>query len=192
MTNILISGNAGQGKTTIAVNLAVALAQFGHHIQIVNADMHTPKIHYHFGLTPFRGTYRRAGLDVVMGTPDPHKQQLVDVPANALHRHTGRTILVTRADFPSIYETLKLIKKGNVEGLIVNDYEQEHYEMSIANIQEFTDRPVLGVIPRDTHFNHALKHGHPHIELSPERTSTIQLKRIAANLINEHYTIMHE
>lgn len=45
----LISGNAGQGKTTIAKNIAFALRAFGFDVLLVDADLRTPKLGYHIG-----------------------------------------------------------------------------------------------------------------------------------------------
>jgi len=191
MINILISGNSGQGKTTIAVNIAVALAQFGNPVQLINIDAHTPKLHYHFGLPYFTGTYRRAGLDIRIGTaPVPETLGILDTPSSALRSQNGRIILVTSADFPSIYETLKLIKRYPVSGIILNNFENASFEMSQANIEEFTDRPVLATISQDSQFRYALKQGHPYIELCPDKPNSSTFKQVAANLMNEHYTIL--
>lgn len=46
----LITGNAGQGKTTITRNLAYALRSFGYDVLIVDGDMQTPKMHHYAGL----------------------------------------------------------------------------------------------------------------------------------------------
>jgi len=46
----LVSGNAGQGKTTTAKNLAFALREFGYDVLLVDGDPNTPKVCYHVGL----------------------------------------------------------------------------------------------------------------------------------------------
>lgn len=46
----LVSGNAGQGKTTIAKNLAFSLKHFGFDVLLVDADIKTPKLCHHVGL----------------------------------------------------------------------------------------------------------------------------------------------
>lgn len=46
----LISGNAGQGKTTIAKNIAFALRAFGFDVLLVDADLKTPKLGHHVGM----------------------------------------------------------------------------------------------------------------------------------------------
>ncbi|MEM3154483.1 MAG: P-loop NTPase [Candidatus Woesearchaeota archaeon] len=46
----LVSGNAGQGKTTIAKNIAYALRNFGFDVLLVDADLKTPKLGHHVGM----------------------------------------------------------------------------------------------------------------------------------------------
>jgi len=52
----LVSGNAGQGKTTIAKNLAFALRHFGFEILLVDADLQTPKLGHHVGMPLVQNT----------------------------------------------------------------------------------------------------------------------------------------
>jgi septum site-determining protein MinD len=47
---ILVSGNAGQGKTTVAKNVAFALRNFGFDVLLVDGDMKTPKLGHHVGM----------------------------------------------------------------------------------------------------------------------------------------------
>ncbi len=59
----LISGNAGQGKTTIAKNLAFALRNFGFDVLLVDGDLRTPKLGYHTGIPLANKTIQ----DVLLG-----------------------------------------------------------------------------------------------------------------------------
>jgi len=38
------SGKGGVGKTTIAVNLAIALSKFGQHVGLMDADVYGPNV----------------------------------------------------------------------------------------------------------------------------------------------------
>jgi succinoglycan biosynthesis transport protein ExoP len=44
------SPNAGDGKTTVTMNLAIALAETGQRVLLIDADMRKPRIHTLFGL----------------------------------------------------------------------------------------------------------------------------------------------
>jgi MinD-like ATPase involved in chromosome partitioning or flagellar assembly len=59
----LVSGNAGQGKTTIAKNLAFALRQFGFDVLLVDSDLKTPKMGHHVGMPLVNNTIQ----DVLLG-----------------------------------------------------------------------------------------------------------------------------
>lgn len=59
----LVSGNAGQGKTTIAKNIAFALRNFGFDVLLVDTDLKTPKLGYHVGMPLANKTIQ----DVLLG-----------------------------------------------------------------------------------------------------------------------------
>lgn len=59
----LVSGNAGQGKTTVAKNLAFGLRQFGFDVLLVDGDLRTPKLGHHVGMPLVNRTIQ----DVLLG-----------------------------------------------------------------------------------------------------------------------------
>lgn len=48
---LVTSSTPGEGKTTIAVNLAMVFAQAGRHTILLDADMRRPRVHRHLGLS---------------------------------------------------------------------------------------------------------------------------------------------
>jgi non-specific protein-tyrosine kinase len=54
-TLVISSAGAGEGKTFVAANLAVALAQAGKRILLVDADLRRPRLHTWFGIPGERG-----------------------------------------------------------------------------------------------------------------------------------------
>ncbi len=53
---VVMSGKGGVGKSTVAVNLAVALARRGHKVGLVDVDLHGPSVAGMLGLTDARLT----------------------------------------------------------------------------------------------------------------------------------------
>ena len=193
---ILITGNAGQGKTTVAANLATVMARFGHPTLLANADKLTPKLHYHFGIQIPNGVvYSHAsGLEAKFSCidqlPNGSRLKIVDVPTYDLKWYkTGHpTIIVTKPDFPSILDALKLKKTiPNVIGLILNQAENDAYELTPGNIQHFTGLPIIGVVPYENTVRQSTKLGHPVTDLHPDKPITTVIKKIAANLMNQEY-----
>lgn len=52
---VVTSSGPGEGKTTTICNLAVAIAQTGQKVLLIDADLRKPKIHKHFNLTNVSG-----------------------------------------------------------------------------------------------------------------------------------------
>src|SRR5512132_581023 len=63
---MVVSPNVGEGKSTTAANLAVALAESGSDVLLVSADLRRPRVHQFFGLT------NKSGLANILvdGAPD--------------------------------------------------------------------------------------------------------------------------
>jgi succinoglycan biosynthesis transport protein ExoP len=53
---VITSPSAGDGKSTVAANLAIALAQTGQRVAVIDADLRKPSIHKLFRLSPQVGT----------------------------------------------------------------------------------------------------------------------------------------
>ena len=64
---IMVSGlNEGDGKSTLAANLAVTVGELGFSVLLIDADMHRPTQHEFFGLTNERGL-----TSIVLDGADP-------------------------------------------------------------------------------------------------------------------------
>ena len=75
---MVVSPNVGEGKSTTAANLAVALAESGSDVLLVSADLRRPRVHQFFGLP------NKSGLANILvdGAPD-------GPPVDGLRSHTA-------------------------------------------------------------------------------------------------------
>jgi capsular exopolysaccharide synthesis family protein len=64
---VVTSPSAGDGKSTVAANLAIALAHAGQRVALVDADLRKPTLHQLFNLQQRVGT-----TTVLLGRADPH------------------------------------------------------------------------------------------------------------------------
>jgi Mrp family chromosome partitioning ATPase/capsular polysaccharide biosynthesis protein len=81
-TLLITSGSPEEGKTTIASNLAYALAAEGSNVIAVEADLRRPKLNEYLALTV---TPQTIGLDVVIEDLSRLSESLVEVPLSRAH-----------------------------------------------------------------------------------------------------------
>ncbi|OYT32548.1 hypothetical protein DRJ22_02945 [Candidatus Woesearchaeota archaeon] len=106
----LVTGNAGQGKTTIATNIATALAQYGYDTLLLDGDIRTPKIGYQFG----QHLPKKTVQDVLTG-----KIKLKE----AIYQHpTGLKILFSSPANPITEHPIKILEelKKTAQVLIID------------------------------------------------------------------------
>jgi non-specific protein-tyrosine kinase len=80
-TLLVTSSIPGEGKTVIAANLAIAFAQAGRKVLLVDTDLRRPKLHSIFQLTNHRGltTLLRDERGVIEGVPHVVEQEKLQV-----------------------------------------------------------------------------------------------------------------
>jgi len=113
---VILSGKGGVGKTTVAVNLATALAWQGHTVGILDADIHGPDVPKMLGLEGSRMVGGDKGLEPVIG------------PLNILT--VSMEFLLQSADTPIIWrgplkmrvisEFLSKVNWGTLDYLIID------------------------------------------------------------------------
>ncbi len=180
----LITGNAGQGKTTIATNIAMALAQYGHDTLLLDSDLRTPKINFHFG----KNLPERSIQDVLA---DRIKLE------EAVYQHpSGLKILFSSPAQHMIEHPSKLLKDiKRLANIIIIDtptYDLEWYKQNLQSVLvTHSDFPsVLEIIKLTKHLpktqgiiiNNAKSE---HYELSPGNVNSITNKKIIGVLMAE-------
>ncbi len=101
------SPSMGDGKTTMASNLAIAIAQAGKRVVLVDADLRRPRVHALFGVRP------EHGLSSVIAGEIPLKDTLLDSGIERLTlltcgpRPENPSELLTQPQFESVIEELR-------------------------------------------------------------------------------------
>lgn len=97
-------------------------------------------------------------------------------------------ILVTQAEMPSVTDALKSVKLAEqlnkyVRGFIITKYQGRKTEMSIANIKDMLELPLLGVIPEDKNIQKALALKNAIIYTHPRSKASRAYKKIAKRIL---------
>ncbi len=101
-------------------------------------------------------------------------------------------IIVTNPEITAVTDALKTVKLAqelgkSVKGVIVTRVTGDKNEMSIGNVKEMLDLPVLGVVPHDRNILASLRHKDSVTHLYPYSRSALAYKRIAAKMAGISY-----
>ncbi len=107
-------------------------------------------------------------------------------------RAATEIIIVTEPNLTSVTDCLKTIhvveeKGGDVVGVIVNKFRGDKFDMSINNIKDMLDKPILGVIPFDDSVRKSIAIKHPVTYSHPDSEVAKAYKKLAADMIGEPY-----
>lgn len=110
MAYLITSAMPREGKTTVAVNLGVALAQGGSRVILVEGDMRRPSFHHVFGLNTEAGVDGQGGLSTLLtdGT-SPVETALSDVGVPRLKVLAGGAIPPNPADLLGTDRMIQII-----------------------------------------------------------------------------------
>jgi len=101
-------------------------------------------------------------------------------------------IVVTNPEITAVTDALKTIKfveelGKEVKGVIITRTRGNKSEMSVANIYDILETPILGVIPEDRNMQGALSKKDALIHLHPNSRAAIAYKKIAAKMAGVKY-----
>ncbi|WP_442973009.1 polysaccharide biosynthesis tyrosine autokinase [Rhodococcus sp. NBC_00294] len=165
---VVTSAVPAEGKTTTAVNLALVLAEAGHHVALIEGDLRRPRVSKYLGLVGSVGFSTvlsgQAGVEEVL---QPTKFHGVDVlasgplppnPSELLGSEAARTVMDTlRASFdyvvvdapPLLPVTDASVITAHADGAIVvarhGHTKRDELTRALGNLTQ-VGAPILGVI----------------------------------------------
>ncbi len=164
---VISSPMMGEGKSTTAINMAIAFSQLGCRVLIIDADLRKPSVHKKLkiqntdglssvlvNLCPLEKAVEKvnANLDVLTSGPlPPNPSELLGSEnMTALLKEVENKYDYVFIDTPPINlvsDALVLAPKTNGVVLVVRDRETTHEEMKRAlNGVEFANTHLLGII----------------------------------------------
>ena len=133
-------------------------------------------------------SYLKRGYDVILVDSSP----ALNEETLAVMLASDKLLVVTTPDIPTLSTTLKAVKLAKqrgtpIAGLILNKVYNKNFELSLKDIEDTAEVPVMAVIPYDMHFSKALSLSKPYTTHRPKSAGSEEYKRLAASLIGERY-----
>jgi septum site-determining protein MinD len=102
-------------------------------------------------------------------------------------------LVVTTPDYSTLSMTLKAVKDAKkrgvpISGLILNNVYKKDFELSLENIEETTEVPVMAVIPHDINVPRAQSKFLPLMDFKPKSEVADEFMRLASTLVGEKHT----
>ena len=101
-------------------------------------------------------------------------------------------IIVTNPEIPAVTDALKAAKVieqmgKKIKGVIVTRVRNSKSEMSVENIKEMLELPILGIIPEDANIQEALAMRDALVHTHPRSQAAKAYKKIAAKIAGVNY-----
>lgn len=107
-------------------------------------------------------------------------------------KSVDEVLIVTNPEMPAVTDALKTIKiakelKKKVLGVLITKTNSRNADMSIKDIENILEAPIIGIIPEDRAVKFSQAQKEAVIHAYPKSAASIQYKKLAADLIGEKY-----
>ena len=131
----------------------------------------------------------RSSYDIILIDSSPNLNEEI----LATMRASDKLLVITNPDYPTLSTTLRAVKLAKeketpIVGLIINKSRNKKFELSLEEIEKAADVPVLAIIRDHIKIQEGLSHQTPIVIYKKNSTPAIEIKKLAASLINEKYT----
>ncbi len=204
------------GKKVLLVDANFSAPNLGIHLNLINPTKHIHNV-LDRSVNPSEAVYNLEKFDVLPASIfatqiiaplklrdflkylEPKYDYILIDSSPALNEETLAAILasdkifvVTTPDYSTLGMTLKAIKiakqRGTpIEGLILNKVYNKSFELSLKEIEDTAEVPVLAVIPHDIKIPEAQSKFISLLEHSPNSESSEEYRKLAAALSGEKY-----
>ena len=234
---VITSGKGGVGKTTSAVNLAIAFSRLDEDVALVDVNLSTPNVGLHLGapVVPVSINHVLNGKAELVDAVYEHEsgakiipaslsiKDLKDIDEKSLFKivkdlkHVSdivifdsaaglgeeakvalaiadEVIIITNPEMPAVTDALKTAKIAEqmgkkILGVIVTRVKGRNSEMSLENIKEMLELPILGVVPEDEKISEALSLRNAVLTTHPSSKSARSYQMIASKILGREEEI---
>jgi len=101
-------------------------------------------------------------------------------------------VVVSSPDYPTLSCTMRAVrvaKEKNVPitGLVLNRVRNKKYELTLQEVEESSDTPVIGLMPEDEKVLQSVSETMPVVAFAPNRDVSVEYRKLAATLSGEQY-----
>jgi cell division ATPase MinD len=100
--------------------------------------------------------------------------------------------VITTPDHATLSTTIKAVnlakQRGTpINGIIINKAHNKGFDLSLSDIEDTLEVPVLAVVPYDKHVVRALSFMQPFVKHSPNSDGSVEIKKLAAVISGDKY-----
>ncbi|MBD3253433.1 AAA family ATPase [Candidatus Pacearchaeota archaeon] len=116
--------------------------------------------------------------------------------AKAVIKACDEMIIVTNPEISAVTDALKTIKSAEennkkIRGVIINRYRGNKIEMSLSNIQDMLEIPIIGIIPEDESIKASQVMKNPVIHTHPKSIATRTFLNTSRRVLGEQVKFQH-